>query len=349
VSGEMPSTSSQWKICLVLPTCNEAATLEGVVREVRSAFARHGLKEPIILISDDSHDETRMVARMLGLRVVIGGGRGLGFAMQLGLRAALALEPDAIVSMDADGQSDPNEILRFLEPIASDRADMVVGSRFREKGSIQYPYKWINRSGILILTWILRRLTGLPLTDSHGGLRAMRPEVVREFDLLGTHTYVQESIIDAYEKGFRIVEVPSVWRSRLKGSSKVVGSIPKYIMYTLPILLMRSGLHIRWLYSVGCLLMLAAVVYFGIVAWEEGFRFKQMFSRLPAFVFITLMAVVGVQLFSLGFLAELSKNIKARVDRLQPEPKEWRDSVKSPFMVRHAHHERTATRQNSNT
>ena len=64
--------------------------------------------------------------------------------------------------------------------------------------------------------------------------------------------------------------------------------------------------------------MLAALLYFGLVAWEEGFHFKRMFSRLPAFIFIALMSIVGVQLFSLGFLAELSKNIKARVDRLDP-------------------------------
>jgi len=316
--SEAPADLSGWKICLVLPTRNEGATIEAVVSEIRAAFARHGLKEPIIIISDDSRDDTRTIARRLGLHLIIGGGRGLGFAMQLGLRAALVFDPDAIVSMDADGQSNPDEIMRFLEPIASGSADMVVGSRFKERGLIQYRYQRLNRLGILVLAWILRQLTHLPLTDSHGGLRSMRSEVVREFDLLGTHTYVQESIIDAYEKGFRIIEVPSSWRKRVKGSSKVVGSIPKYVMYTLPVLLMRSGLHIRWLYSAGFLLMLAALLYFGFVAWEEGFHFKRMFSRLPAFIFIALMSMVGVQLFSLGFLAELSKNIKARVDRLDP-------------------------------
>lgn len=318
MAAETFADLGRWKVCLVLPTRNEATTLAGVVAEIRAAFARRGLKEPVLIVTDDSRDDTRAIARGLGAHVVIGGGRGLGFAMQRGLQAALAFDPDVVVSMDADGQSDPDEILRFLAPIAQGRADMVVGSRFREKGLIRYPYRWRNRAGVLILSWILRRLTGLPLTDSHGGLRAMRPEVVREFDLLGTHTYVQESIIDAYDKGFRLLEVPSTWRKRLKGSSQVVGSIPKYVMYTLPVLLVRSGLHVRWLYTAGVLLMLAAASYFLVVAWEEGFHFKRMFSRLPAFVFITLMTVVGVQLFSLGFLAELAKNIKARVDRLDP-------------------------------
>lgn len=318
MAGEVLNDPIRWKICVVLPTRNEASTIADVVGELRAAFQRHRLKEPIIILSDDSRDTTRAVVRRLGVHVVIGGGRGLGFAMQRGLRAAIGFDPDVIMSMDADGQSDPDEIMRYLGPIARGEADMVVGSRFREKKLIKYDYKWLNRSGIFVLTWILRKLTGLPLTDSHGGLRAMRPEVVREFDLLGTHTYVQESIIDAYEKGFRIVEVPSVWRKRVKGGSVVVSSIPKYVMYTLPILLVRSGLHVRWLYTGGFFMMAAAVAYFGVVAWEEGFHFKSMFSRLPAFVFIALLTIVGVQLFSLGFLAELSRNIKARVDRLDP-------------------------------
>jgi glycosyltransferase involved in cell wall biosynthesis len=312
----MGSEPAQWRICVVLPTRNEAATLESVVNGIRKAFVHNRLREPVIIITDDSHDGTRSLARRLGVHVVIGGGKGLGFAMHQGLKAALAFEPDVIVSMDADGQSDPYEIRRFLEPIAADEADMVVGSRFIEKGLIRYRYRWINRFGIFVLSRILRSFTRLPMTDAHGGLRAMRSEVVTELEIIGTHTYVQESIIDAHEKGFRIKEVPSIWRERTSGTSRVVGSIPKYIMYTLPVLFIRSGIHIKWLYSIGLLLMAGALLYFLFVAWEESFQFKAMFSRLPAFVLIALMIMVGVQLFSFGFLAELGKDIKSRVDRL---------------------------------
>ena len=311
---------AQWKICVVLPTRNEEATLESVVTGIRETFARKGLKSPVILIADDSHDETRSLARRLGVHVVIGGGKGLGYAMYRGLKAALSFNPHLIVSMDADGQSDPEEIRKFVDPIGFGEADMVLGSRFLERGSIRYPYRWINRFGIFILSRILRRLTHLPLTDSHGGLRAMRPEVVRELDIIGTHTYVQESIIDANEKGFRIQEVPSVWLKRTSGSSKVVGSIPRYIMYTLPILILRSGIHIKWLYSLGILLVATAVLYFLVISAQAGFQFKTMFTRLPSFIFIALLIIVGLQLFTFGFLAELTKNIKSRVDQIgQPQ------------------------------
>src|SRR5690242_3664211 len=139
--------------------------------------------------------------------------------------------------------------MKVLDPIAQDEADMVVGSRFLQPGLIHYRYPTVNRVGTLILSWILRKVTHLPLTDSHGGLRAMRSEVAESIDIIGTHTYVQESIIDAYEKGFRIKEIPSVWRKRVHGKSKVVRSIVQYIMYTLPVLVIRSRNHIRWSYG----------------------------------------------------------------------------------------------------
>jgi hypothetical protein len=87
-------------------------------------------------------------------------------------------------------------------------------------------------------------------------------------------------------------------------------------MYTLPVLIIRSGVHIRWLYSLGGILILSAFLYFGFISWQAEFQLKAMFSRLPSFVLITLLVTVGLQLFMFGFLVELIKNIKARVDRL---------------------------------
>ncbi len=75
----------------------------------------------------------------------------------------------------------------------------------------------------------------------------MRPAVVAELEMVGTHTYVQETIIDAFEKGFRIIEIPSVWKKRENGKSRVLRSIPLYVFYTLPVLILRSGQHIKLL------------------------------------------------------------------------------------------------------
>ena len=109
-----------------------------------------------------------------------------------------------------------------------------------------------------------------------------------------------------------------------------MGSIPKYVMYTLPILLVRSGVHIRWLYTLGLWLISAAVLYFFFITVQAGFEVKQMFTRLPSFVLIALLVMVGVQLFSFGFTVQLTKDIKSRVDRLDhtARPRDSSESVK---------------------
>jgi len=306
-----------WRVCVVIPSKNEEKSIAKVVRAVREAFDPEEFAEADIIVVDDSTDGTRRAAREAGAEVLIGGGRGLGSAMFDGLKAAAERQPDFIVSIDGDGQADASEIPRFVQPLADDEADLVLGSRFRRPGSVEYRYKFINRLGTRVLSWMLRRLTGLRLTDSHGGIRAMRPAVAEELEMLGTHTYVQETIIDAAEKGFRIKEIPTVWKKREHGGSRVVSNIPRYVFYTLPILLLRSGQHIRLLYSGGLALIGLALVYFFSVLAQAGFNIKATFQRLPAFVFITLLISLGFQFFFFGLVLQLIKQMKYRLDRTE--------------------------------
>ncbi len=307
---------SIWKVCAVVPTKNEQRTIMRVVAAIYDALDPAEFARPVILVVDDSTDRTRELARQAGARVLIGGGRGLGSAMFEGLKAALHFKPDFIVSVDGDGQADADEIPRFLKPLIDGEADMVIGSRFKQRGLVEYRYRLLNRFGTKVLSRILRGFTNLKITDSHGGIRAMRPQVAAELEMLGTHTYVQETIIDAVEKGFRVVEVPSVWRKRAHGKSRVLSSIPKYVFYTLPILMLRSGQHIRLLYSSGIVVVLLGLIYFFVVMAEAGFNIKATFDRVPAFVFIALMISIGFQFFFFGLVLQLIKQMKYQVDRI---------------------------------
>jgi hypothetical protein len=219
--------------------------------------------------------------------------------------------------VDGDGQAEPQELARFLEPIEKGEAELVLGSRFQEQGLVEYKYRWKNRLGTRLLVRILRAQTGLPLTDSHGGIRAMVPEVVERLEMVGTHTYVQETIIDAVEKGFKVKEIPSAWRRREHGGSRVVGSIPRYVAYTLPVLLLRSGSHIRWLYGLGALLAAGAVLVFLVVLAQEGFQVKGIAHRTPAFLLIALMVLAGLQLFFFGFVLQLLKQMNKKLGLLE--------------------------------
>lgn len=159
------------KVAVVIPTRNEEGSIASVICSVREVLTSVG-HETIIYVTDDSHDKTRQVAKELGALIIRGGGDGLGSAMLRGLKAALATNPDVIMSVDADGQVDiSSELLTFLNVIQEGEFDLVVGSRFLHKGLIDYQYRKKNRLGSWMLAGILRRQTGLALTDSHGGIR----------------------------------------------------------------------------------------------------------------------------------------------------------------------------------
>jgi len=300
------------KVAVVIPTKNESATIGKVIGEVKSALHNLG-HQYVIFVADDSHDETRRVAAVNGATIVRGSGEGLGIAMFRGLKVAADCKPDIIVSVDGDGQADVvTELPRFLQPIISGNADMVLASRFKETGLVDYRYRLKNRLGTRILVGMLRRRTGLPLTDSHGGIRAMHPDVVRELEMIGTHTYVQETIVDAHEKGFRIIEIASRWLPRKHGKSRVVESVPRYVLYTLPVLLVRSGKHIRWLYSMGLLAITLAFAIFAVILVQEGFTYA-LADRLPGLTLVALLVTTGLQFFFFGFVLQLLKQIKQRV------------------------------------
>lgn len=299
------------KVSFVIPTKNEEQTIESIIKEIKNICENNNIQIFDIIITDDSKDKTRQIAESEGAKVVIGGGKGLGSAMLKGLRAAAQKSPDIVIAIDADGQVDLNEITEFIKTIKNQDADLVLGSRFKQPNLVEYSYPKINRFGTMVLSYILRRFTGLDLTDSHGGIRAMKPAVIRELELIGTHTYVQETIIDASENGFKIVEIPSKWLKREHGSSRVVLSIPKYIFYTLPVLILRSGNHIKYLFGLGIFLILLSFIDIGIVLIQTKFNFQTILDRQSLVLFFVLLST-GLNLFLFGVILELLSRIKRK-------------------------------------
>lgn len=229
-------------IACVLPTKNEEASIGALLGELRVLGQSRGW-DLIVVVVDDSTDRTAEIARGFGAQVISGGGRGLGFAMMLGLKKALGLRTDWILSLDTDGQADTAEIPLFVETAERENADVVLASRFMRTTTVDYEYPQVNWIGNRILVFLLRLATGFPFTDSHGGLRLMRPQAVRDLFLLGRHTYVQETLIQMHRRGFRLVEVPSRWRVRQYGESRVIRSIPLYAIRTGPALLYYLKFH----------------------------------------------------------------------------------------------------------
>src|SRR4051812_41343200 len=115
-------------VLVCVPAFEEAANLPGVLAEIPSTVA--GLATHVLVIDDGSGDQTSPVAARLGAHVVrhpVNSGQGA--ALQTGYLVAERLGVDIVVTLDADGQHDPGQMARLVEPIVADTADFVVGSR----------------------------------------------------------------------------------------------------------------------------------------------------------------------------------------------------------------------------
>src|SRR5919112_1613448 len=157
-------------ILVCIPAFDEADNLPGVIAEVPSIVA--GLPTHVLVIDDGSTDSTSAVAASLGVHVVrhpVNSGQGA--ALQTGYLVAERLGVDVVVTLDADGQHDPKQIGRLVEPIVEDRADFVVGSRRMGEGASD---SRTRDAGVTVYTRLLNVLGGTDVSDVANGYRAIR-------------------------------------------------------------------------------------------------------------------------------------------------------------------------------
>ncbi len=219
------------KIAVVIPAFNEAQVIGDVVRAVPP-----GSVEEIVVVDNDSTDDTAKQAALAGARVIHEPRRGYGSACLAGAKAAGG--NDIIVFMDGDRSDDPRQLDAIAAPVIQDRADLVIGSRIggvMEKGAMPLHGQLGNR----LIVCLLRLLYGLPITDI-GSFRAIRTEAL--FDLKMeqmTYGWPVEMLVKAARKKLRVQSVPIVYRRRI-GRSKVTGTIKgsimaSYYMFVVPL------------------------------------------------------------------------------------------------------------------
>lgn len=221
----------------VIPAKNEEETIGPVIEEVEREVDDLGYELDIV-VSSGSTDDTDEIAREKGYTVIDDGGKGLGLAMYRGLKEALEHDPDVIFSIDADFQFRPSELGKLIKELEETEADLVLGSRFLDDG-VEYEMSFSHRLGNWFLTVFTNLLAGLSLTDAQTGYRVMKPEVAEDLEMIGNHTYVQETVLDASMRDYNISEVPVHFDSREHGGSRVASSLVKYGIRTLPVLVWR--------------------------------------------------------------------------------------------------------------
>jgi glycosyltransferase involved in cell wall biosynthesis len=216
------------RVLVIIPTYNERENLESIVARVRAATP----DVDILVADDNSPDGTGAIADELAatdesVHVLHRAGKqGLGAAYLAGFSWGLERGYDVLVEMDADGSHQPEQLPRLLE--ATGRADVVLGSRWVPGGRVEnWPaHRMILSRGGNTYT---RMALGIPLRDATGGYRAFRRSALEALDLHDVASQGYCFQVDlawrAVQRGLRVVEVPITFVERVRGDSKMSGSI----------------------------------------------------------------------------------------------------------------------------
>jgi len=188
------------KFCCIIPAYNEEKRIGEVIAGVREAIP------DVIVIDDGSQDATAALAEKTGAYVIRHGqNRGKGMALRTGISHALNQGYDAVMTVDGDGQHAPAEIPKFLAAFASDKGDIIIGTRLWDKTAIPL-YRYIpNQIGIFCIS----RAAGCRIDDTQSGYRLYKMEVLESVQLETTGFETEtEVLIKAGKAGFRIYSMP---------------------------------------------------------------------------------------------------------------------------------------------
>ncbi len=192
-------------ISIVIPAYNEEKSLETVITRTHSTLQNLYPYE-IIVVDDGSTDKTSFVANKKNVVVVRNHKNcGKGDALKIGF---CYCKGDVIVTMDADGSNQPEELPQLIRPILKDEFDVVIGSRFRgsiENGAI----KSFNLFGNKIFNLLIRILSWKQVTDSLSGFRALNRKALASLNTTSMGYEIEaEMTIELIKKGFTLGEIP---------------------------------------------------------------------------------------------------------------------------------------------
>jgi len=195
------------KIWIVIPAYHEETVIQSVIREIsESGF------ENIIVIDDGSDDNTFEKAQNVGaIAIRHRMNRGKGAATRTGIEAAKLLDADIVVTMDGDGQHDPNDIHRLVQPIINGHCHVSLGTRLKNTKGMPL-YKIIGNYIGNFFTWYLY---GLWVSDSQSGFRAYSRHAI---DVIDTRT-------DRYEYDSEVIREIRMHRLKFR-------EIPITVRYT---------------------------------------------------------------------------------------------------------------------
>lgn len=300
-------------ISLIIPALNEEESIPELTQWIQKALKDSGLQYEIWFIDDGSTDNTwEVIKKLKGQFLFV---NGIKFRRNYGKSAALntafeACQGNVVITMDADLQDSPEEIIPLYNMIVKDGFDLVSGWK-----KVRYDNAITKNIPSKIYNTITGWMSGVKLHDMNCGLKAYKAEVIKSIEVFGEmHRYIP---VIAKWAGFRnIGEKVVIHQARKYGKSKFGMSRFLYGFLDLSTILFIGKFGKRPMHFFGVLGVISFFVGFCFIAYLYFTKFAYghtgMASR-PAFHISLMMMIVGSQMFLTGFVAELiSRNASER-------------------------------------
>jgi glycosyltransferase involved in cell wall biosynthesis len=217
--------TNKFLIDVIIPAYNEQDSVGSVLNDIPK-----GLCRDVVVVNNNSTDNTAENARLAGATVIDQTNQGYGFACLKGMEyiANKEVKPDIIIFIDADYSDHPEEMVDLIHPITDHNFDMVIGSRskgIREQGAMMPQQLFGN----WLATWLMKLFYKVEYTDL-GPFRAIKYDQLVALNMEDTtYGWTVEMQLKAAKQRFRIAEVPVNYRKRI-GVSKITGTVKGTIL-----------------------------------------------------------------------------------------------------------------------
>jgi len=209
----------EFSVSVVIPVFNEELTIGDIVTRTRNTMDQLKLSYEVLVIDDGSVDRSAEISQASEAHVLREAHQGKGRALRSGFKRA---KGDVIVTLDSDGSHQPEEIPLILRCIMENKVDFVIGSRFFNTDTNNAKIPNVNRIGNRMFSDLIRLLTGVKISDSQSGLRAIKSSILKKMKLNSRGYEVEsEMLVKALKVGVRVAEIPISFEQRTVGKSKL--------------------------------------------------------------------------------------------------------------------------------
>ncbi len=218
VNGKEDREREEVFVSVVIPVFNEEQTIGDIVTRTKRTLEQLGVSYEVLVVDDGSVDRSADISQEREAHVLREKHRGKGYALRSGFRKA---KGELIVTLDSDGSHQPEEIPLVLQCIREDRADFVIGTRFFNSAN-KTKVPRVNRTGNKLFNDLTGFLTGVKISDSQSGFRAIKASLIKKMKLRSRGYEVEsEMLVKALKMGARVAETPISFDQRTIGSSRL--------------------------------------------------------------------------------------------------------------------------------